>query len=98
MTPNKVTANNEEDVRLATYFSRQKKYIQKPYKYKTGDRVRITHLRNVFSREYDQRWREEFLQLQNGFDAMVCHFITSRVMTAMILQEVSSNKNSKKLN
>ena len=34
----------------------------KNYKFDVGDIVRISHLRNVFSREYDERWtREEFV-------------------------------------
>lgn len=31
----------------------------KGFKFKTGDIVRITYIRNVFSREYDERWTRE---------------------------------------
>lgn len=31
----------------------------KTFKFKTGDIVRITYIRNVFSREYDERWTRE---------------------------------------
>ena len=59
MPPSEVNTENEEDVRLATYYSRNRNYKQTPCKYKDGDRVRITHLRNPYSREYDQRWSGE---------------------------------------
>lgn len=31
------------------------KRVRKPYKYKIGDHVRISHLRNIFSRECDEK-------------------------------------------
>lgn len=47
------------------------KRVQKPYKFKVGDHVRISHLRNTFSREYDEKWSGEIFivserQLRGG--------------------------------
>lgn len=33
--------------------------MRKPFRFKVGDRVRISHLRNVFTREYDEKWSGE---------------------------------------
>jgi hypothetical protein len=35
------------------------KRVRKPFKFKVGDRVRISHLRNIFTREYDEKWSGE---------------------------------------
>jgi hypothetical protein len=39
----------------------------KRYKFKVGDQVRITHLRHVFSREYDVRWTGEIFTVTQRF-------------------------------
>ena len=67
MAPNKVNQDNEEDVRISTYYSHDHTYKAKPFKFKSGDRVRISHLRNPFSREYDQRWSGEIFTIANRF-------------------------------
>ena len=67
MAPNQVNKDNEEDVRLSTYLGQTYTYKAKPFKYKTGDRVRITYLRNSFSREYDQRWSGEVFTVSHRF-------------------------------
>ncbi|CAC5384203.1 unnamed protein product [Mytilus coruscus] len=62
MQPAEVTNSNEEIARLSTYFSSHsstKPVKRLQFRYKKGDKVRITHLRNVFSREYDQKWTGE---------------------------------------
>ena len=63
MPPARVSLNNEEEVRLATYLarnkSRNKPETQKPFKFKIGDHVRITYLKNVFTRAYDQTYSGE---------------------------------------
>lgn len=38
---------------------KKKKKPKDPLRYKIGDAVRISHLRNVFTREYDQKWTGE---------------------------------------
>ena len=67
MAPNQVNNENEEDVRLSTYYSQAYNYKPSQFKYKPGDRVRITYLRNPFSREYDQRWTGEVFSVSTRF-------------------------------
>ncbi|XP_041346663.1 uncharacterized protein LOC121366182 [Gigantopelta aegis] len=37
--------------------------MKKPFRFKVGDHVRITHLRYVFTREYDERWTGEIVTI-----------------------------------
>jgi len=67
--PINVTKQNEESVRLSTYFSKphtEKSHSWK-FRFNIGDHVRITHLRNVFTREYDQRWTGEVFTISKRF-------------------------------
>ena len=66
MAPSDVTKNNEEEVRISTYLQTkpQKKHS---FKFRVGDKVRITHLRNIFSREYDQKWTGEVFTVSQRF-------------------------------
>ena len=68
MTPTRVDHNNEMEVRLSTYFAQQKKRVKsspalKPFKYKVGDYVRITHLRQTFTRAYDETYSGEVFRV-----------------------------------
>lgn len=67
--PNNVTKQNEEAVRLPTYFSKPHKEHSRTsrFKFKIGDNVRITYLRNVFTREFDQRWTGEMFPISKRF-------------------------------
>lgn len=68
LEPANVTQENEEDVRLATYFSRPiQPTKQQKFRFRKGDSVRITHLRNKFTREYDQRWTGEVFTVAQRF-------------------------------
>ena len=69
MAPAEVNSKNEETVRLSTYFSRshQKTAKQLRFRFKIGDHVRITHLRNVFTREYDEKWTGEIFIIAQRF-------------------------------
>ncbi len=70
-TPASVNEKNELDLWQQLYVEpyipklpkkkteRKKKRKKKPFKYKIKDTVRISHLRNVFTREYDQKWTGE---------------------------------------
>ncbi|KAK3108623.1 hypothetical protein FSP39_011981 [Pinctada imbricata] len=67
-TPASVNKKNEDEVRLDAYIARRKEDKSKikgkkskptPYRFKIGDQVRITHLKRVFQREYDQTYTEE---------------------------------------
>lgn len=60
MPPDKVTRAKETDVWWRMYWPKKTpiqtktKRPKKPFRFKVGDRVRISHLRNIFSREYNQ--------------------------------------------
>ncbi|KAK3104718.1 hypothetical protein FSP39_008545 [Pinctada imbricata] len=69
-TPASITSKNEEEVRLDAYIARRKEDKSKtklkkprriPFRFKIGDQVRITHLKRVFQREYDQTYTEVFI-------------------------------------
>lgn len=62
--PADVTVKKEEEVRLATYFARQpgdKKYSDKrgQFTFSVGNHVRISHLKTLFSRQYDETYTGE---------------------------------------
>lgn len=63
--PKKVNGGNETAVWWKMYWPRdgtiykKTKTVRKPFRFKIGDRVRLTHIRNPFSREYDERWTGE---------------------------------------
>lgn len=40
---------------------------EKSYKYEINDKVRITHLRRLFQREYDQKWTGEIFKVSSRF-------------------------------
>lgn len=40
---------------------------KKLYKFKINDKVRITHLRRLFQREYDQKWTGEIFRVSSRF-------------------------------
>lgn len=77
ITPASVTKENEEEVRYRAYLQRNKRpgvvsrksknskiaEKKKPYKFKVGDKVRISHLRRTFQREYDQKWTGEIFKV-----------------------------------
>ena len=72
-TPASVTEQNQLDLWQQMYVkpyvtknkvakkkvAKKKKKKKNPFRYKVGDTVRISHLRNVFTREYDQKWTGE---------------------------------------
>jgi hypothetical protein len=67
MPPEDVTQNNEETVRISTFLTDQKgdpvKIKHLRYRFKIGDRVRLTHPRNIFTRQYDERWTGEIFTI-----------------------------------
>ncbi|WAR31101.1 YMD3-like protein [Mya arenaria] len=73
MRPVDVKATNQEEVRLATYFTRNPKSRKqgpklKPFKLKVGDFVRISHLRNVFTRAYDETYTGEVFKVHKRYN------------------------------
>ena len=67
MAPSDVTIDNEEDARISSYLSRLKNYKKQAYRFKIGDRIRISHLRKTFSREYDQSFSGEIFTISQRF-------------------------------
>jgi hypothetical protein len=39
------------------------KTIRKPFRFKVGDKVRITYIRNIFTREYEEKWTGEIFKV-----------------------------------
>ena len=70
VSPTAVKESNAEEVRLSTYFARQKNKTKpdlKRFKYKIGDYVRISHLKNVFTRAYDETYSGEVFQVYKRY-------------------------------
>ncbi|XP_041349255.1 uncharacterized protein LOC121368583 [Gigantopelta aegis] len=64
MAPNKVTDEKETNIWRKMYWPKEDvKTKKKCFRFKVGDKVRLTHLRNVFSREYDERWTGEIFSI-----------------------------------
>ena len=63
MKPKQVNIDNETDVWWNLYWPKKTRKPQLKFKYILGDQVRISHLRNVFSREYDQKWTGEIFTI-----------------------------------
>ena len=63
--PNKVTKSKETNLWWKMYWPKETpvvpkvKRVRKQFRFKVGDRVRISHIRNLFSREYDEKWSGE---------------------------------------
>ena len=69
VSPADVKESNAEEVRLSTYFAGQNKTKPdlKRCKYKIGDYVRISHLKNVFTRAYDETYSGEVFQVYKRY-------------------------------
>ena len=69
MSPIDVTIDKEVSVWWKMYWPKKNKIVvktktvRKPYRFKVGDKVRLTHLRNIFSREYDEKWTGEIFNI-----------------------------------
>ena len=72
MAPTSVKDSNEEEARLSTYFSQHKKGVKasptlKPFQFKVGDYVRISHLKSVFTRAYDETYTGEVFRVHKRY-------------------------------
>ena len=72
MSPSEVNDKNQEELRLSTYFAQNKTdskavHKLKTFKYKVGDYVRISDLRNVFTRAYDETYSGEVFQIHKRY-------------------------------
>ena len=69
MPPNKVTKGKETNLWWKMYWpikvstESKSKTIRKPFRFKVGDKVRITYIRNIFTREYDDKWTGEIFKV-----------------------------------
>ena len=69
MPPNKVTKGNETNLWWKMYqpdkasTESKSKTIRKPFRFKVGDKVRLTYIRNMFTREYDEKWTGEIFKV-----------------------------------
>jgi hypothetical protein len=67
MPPEDVTKDNEETERISTLLTDQKgdpvKIKHLRYGFKIGDRVRLTHLRNILTRQYEEKWTGEIFTI-----------------------------------
>ena len=71
--PASITRDNEGESRLQQYLLRKstpksrqtlKKNIRKPFRYKIGQTVRVSHVRSLFDREYSQKWTGEIFKIK----------------------------------
>ena len=78
MTPNEVNKKNEAELWMKQYpnITKKDKEMEKEGKYKTrdsyfklklNDQVRISQLKKVFQKEYDERWTREFFYVTDCF-------------------------------
>lgn len=71
--PLNVTPKNEEETRVSTFLSREKRnrntvsVSKQPYKFKIGDKVRVTYISNLFTRQYDTQWSGEIFIITKRF-------------------------------
>ena len=68
MTPASVKDDNEEEARLSTYFAQNPRSNKpniklRPFKYKINDYVRISHLKTVFTRAYDETYSGDVFRI-----------------------------------
>ena len=62
MPPDKVTKGKETNLWWKMYWpksvkpEKKTKKVRKPFRFKVGDKVRLTYIRNPFTREYDEKW------------------------------------------
>ena len=69
MPLNKVTKSRETNLWWKMYWPKKvsteskSKTIRKPFRFRLGDKVRITYIRNIFTREYDEKWTGEIFKV-----------------------------------
>ncbi|MCG8113702.1 MAG: chromo domain-containing protein [Candidatus Thiodiazotropha taylori] len=72
MKPADVKQENEEQVRLSTYFAQNsqkqvKTPKKRPFKFKINQYVRISYLKGVFTRAYDETYSGEIFQVSKRY-------------------------------
>ena len=59
LAPSQVTQDIEAQLWKRMYVDSCKRVKRKPYTFRVGDQVRISHLKYTFQRDYHQKWTEE---------------------------------------
>jgi hypothetical protein len=73
------------------------KKVRKPFRFKVGDKVRLTYIRNPFNREYDEKWtREKSLKFPNVYYAADYRCIESKTSTMRKSKGRSTHPNCKR--
>ncbi|XP_041375275.1 uncharacterized protein LOC121388115 [Gigantopelta aegis] len=63
-----VNQTNEEEVRLSQYLIKPKKAIQKnKFTFDIGDKVKVSHLRDTFEPEYQEKWSGEIFTIEKRY-------------------------------
>ena len=60
LSPKQINKQNEAIVWKKMYINTAKRITKRPFTIKIGDKVRISHLKYTFQRDYQQKWTEEF--------------------------------------
>ena len=63
LSPSQINKENEAVVWKRMYIDTAKKSRRKAYKFKVNDKVRISHLKYQFQRDYHQKWTEEYFKI-----------------------------------
>ena len=67
MTPSDVDDENETALWWKLYWPYLSQSTNQKYKFDVGDYVRVTYLRNPFTREYDHKWSGEIFKISQRF-------------------------------
>lgn len=62
-SPAQIDKNNEAKVWKRMYIDTAKQGKKRPFRFKFGDKVRISHLKYQFQRDFHQKWTEEFFKV-----------------------------------
>ena len=65
LSPSDVNPNNEVMVWKRMYIDTAKVARKKQYKFRINDKVRISHLKYQFQRDYHQKWTEEYFKIHH---------------------------------
>ena len=65
--PKDISEKNAEDVRISSFLKTKRLPKTFRYRFKVGDKVRITYLKRKFNREYDHKWTGEVFTVTNRF-------------------------------
>ncbi len=63
--PSSVNKENEAEVWMVQYATPQTETKDGPFKFQVGDYIRISHLRRMFQREYDERYTGEIFKINS---------------------------------